>query len=272
MIDQNKSKMQIKQNTRENGGNKKEYKAFFHYNTYMQRNVTLHNPQEQRMIILLTTIPFEVEMLNDIILNQLLSYYHLQILTQRHIGHVLIVMRCNVELGDGLDIMRIINILAEWNDINICRDVKSIIIKPRVFFKFIFFHIFQLIDGKFHIGDDVATSNNNANSTLAPQMEIHKHLRGFKKKKRSQEQKKEVGTDIIRENKMANSGGDIRSAARLKRGGGGNDYLNHWTLGPFSPPLTQMFQLRACAHYATIFNFLGQELLLDNSDHINRSL
>ncbi|ETO07850.1 hypothetical protein RFI_29537 [Reticulomyxa filosa] len=68
IIDQNKSKMQIKQNTRENGGNKKEYKAFFHYNTCMQRNVTLHNPQEQRMIILLTTIPFEVEMLNDIIL------------------------------------------------------------------------------------------------------------------------------------------------------------------------------------------------------------
>ncbi|ETO37007.1 hypothetical protein RFI_00054 [Reticulomyxa filosa] len=37
---------------------------------------TVHNPKEQRVVISLTVVPFEVEMLNDTILNPLFSYYH----------------------------------------------------------------------------------------------------------------------------------------------------------------------------------------------------
>ncbi|ETO36429.1 hypothetical protein RFI_00633 [Reticulomyxa filosa] len=76
MIGQNELKMQSQEKTRENGNKKECNNGIFLLQHSYANDPTLHNPQKQRVVISLTAIPFEVEMLNDTILNPLFSYYH----------------------------------------------------------------------------------------------------------------------------------------------------------------------------------------------------
>ncbi|ETO32943.1 hypothetical protein RFI_04163 [Reticulomyxa filosa] len=148
--------------------------------------------------------------------------------------------------------MHEIDILTKWNDINICRCVKGIIVKTRVFFKFIFFPYICISQFKQIISsDDVATSNNNTNSTLAPYKPTNEDTQKLQrpqkergpraKKKLKLFQKKHKQEQQM--NKMDNSGGDVRSVDEATT-------LNHWTLGAFVNCIKELLKIKfgICLH------------------------